>query len=295
MTSALLSVDELARLLGEGDDVVVVDASAVLPSPRFDGDHSVGSGRDDWLAARIPFSIHLDITEDFADASATFHFAPPPAQELADRLAACGIGEHTRVIVYDQGDLLWASRLWWTLRWIGLRVSVLDGGLRAWKAGHLVDRGGDPPPRAPAARWKVTEVLDAWATADEVATISQGQARAALVCALGRAVFEGTATTRYARRGHIPESLNVPARDHVGDDGRLRPPPQLREAWAGVPRGPVVVYCGGGISASLSALALHEIGVTEVRIYDGSLEDWARDPLRPLLVADRETPAMTSI
>jgi thiosulfate/3-mercaptopyruvate sulfurtransferase len=49
----------------------------------------------------------------------------------------------------------------------------------------------------------------------------------------------------------------------------------------------VVAYCGGGISASLNALALHEIGVTDVRVYDGSLEEWAKNPDRPLVVFDQ--------
>ena len=215
-----------------------------------------------------------------------FHFAPPPAQQLADRLAARGIGRDTHVITYDQGGLLWAARLWWTLRWIGIRVSVLDGGLPAWGAEHLVDRGGDPPPRTPAPRWKVQAERDSWATADEVAAISASDAPGTLVCGLSASLFAGTATTRYARRGHIPGSINVPARGHVGADGRLQPIARLRADWVSLPKGPVVVYCGGGISASLSALALHEIGVTDVRVYDGSLEEWAKDPVRPLVVRD---------
>jgi thiosulfate/3-mercaptopyruvate sulfurtransferase len=286
VTSALVSAHGLADLLGGGEDVVVADASAVLLPPRFEGDHSAGSGRDEWLSERIPLSIHLDLTDDLADASVPFHFTPPPAQQLADRLAARGIGRDTHVITYDQGGLLWAARVWWTLRSIGIRVSVLDGGLPAWGAEHLVDRGGDPPSRKPAPLWKARAVRDSWATADEVAAISAGDAPGTLVCGLNASLFAGTAMTRYARRGHIPGSINVPARGHVGADGRLQPIALLRADWASLPRGPVVVYCGGGISASLNALALHEIGVTDVRIYDGSLEEWARDPDRPLVVSN---------
>jgi len=45
---------------------------------------------------------------------------------------------------------------------------------------------------------------------------------------------------------------------------------------------PVVLYCGGGISAAGAALALTLLGRTDVSVYDGSLEEWSKDPARPL-------------
>lgn len=275
MTSALISVVELVDLLRTDHPPVVVDAHVNLPSPRWDGDHRSWSGLEQWQAAHIPGSIHLDLLGELADEAAAVHFAPPKAAELARRLAARGIGKESFVVVYDHGDLLWAARLWRLLTWIGIEARVLDGGLPAWSASQSTS--AEPSAGAtPAEAWVPEVRHDVWASKDDVLAITAGATTGTVVCALAQGAFEGTAPTRYARRGHIPGSINIPARAHVSNEGTLQGREVLAEQWAEVQR-PVVVYCGGGISASLSALALHEIGVSDVRIYDGSLEEWAAD------------------
>lgn len=284
--SALISVAELVALRASRDDVVVVDASVILPSAQFDGDYRSEPGTRLWEAERIPGSIHLDIVDELADHDAGYHYAPVAPDELAARLAARGIGADTLVVAYDQGDQLWASRLWWTLRWIGVETKVLDGGLPAWRASQPTASSPADPADAPApvAPWTVREVRDQWVSIDEVAAISCGDADATLVCGLNWDGFAGTVPSRYARRGHIPGSVNVPARPHV-EDGFLRDRDELARQWTGVTQ-PIVLYCGGGISASLNALALHELGITDVKMYDGSIEEWALDPTRELVTLE---------
>ncbi len=281
----LISVAELAALRRHGDaDVVVADASVDLPSPRFDGDHQAHSGRPLWAQTHIPGSIHLDLVAELHDRTADYHFAVPEPAELAARLARRGIGRNTTVVAYDRGDMLWAARLWWTLRWIGIDVRVLDGGLPAWLSQYPVaSRSG--PQREPADPWTPERALDVWADQAEVAAIAAGRAPGTLVCGLAGEAFAGTVASRYRRRGHIPGSVNVPARAHVGPDGLLLPAEALRRAYAGISSYPVVLYCGGGISASLNALALTVAGIADIRIYDGSLEQWAADPDTALTVA----------
>ena len=110
---------------------------------------------------------------------------------------------------------------------------------------------------------------------------------------LGREQFDGSAPTRYTRRGHIPGSLNLPARSLVSPDtGLLAGDERLRETLRPLLEapGPVVVYCGGGISAALLALGLVRAGREDVRIYDGSLEEWTADPARPVSVGSSSAP-----
>jgi len=103
------------------------------------------------------------------------------------------------------------------------------------------------------------------------------------VCALSVDVYAGRAPSRYARRGHIPGSLNLPARTLVDNTGRYAAPALLREILAGVyGTSPIVLYCGGGISACVVALALCLLGHRAVRVYDGSLQEWAADFALPL-------------
>jgi thiosulfate/3-mercaptopyruvate sulfurtransferase len=110
-----------------------------------------------------------------------------------------------------------------------------------------------------------------------------------LVCGLPAGSFTGTDPSRYARRGHIPGSVNVSSRDLFTSDGHVRSRVELILAYdtagvdvAATATPEVLLYCGGGISAAANALTLAAIGTTAVRIYDGSLEEWTADPSLPL-------------
>jgi thiosulfate/3-mercaptopyruvate sulfurtransferase len=126
-----------------------------------------------------------------------------------------------------------------------------------------------------------------WAGLEEVRALSEGRRPGTLVCALATAQFEGTAPTRYTRRGRIPGSVSLPAHPVLAADGTVRPTAELA-AYTGPTAsrqqaGPLVLYCGGGISATLLALALTLTGRPGVQVYDGSLEEWTADPELPVL------------
>jgi thiosulfate/3-mercaptopyruvate sulfurtransferase len=79
------------------------------------------------------------------------------------------------------------------------------------------------------------------------------------------------------RGGHIPGSLNLPYDELSRPDGTLRPPSELRGAFAKAgldPTRPVITSCGSGVTASVLALALHLLGRHEVAVYDGSWSEW---------------------
>jgi thiosulfate/3-mercaptopyruvate sulfurtransferase len=112
---------------------------------------------------------------------------------------------------------------------------------------------------------------------------------ACLVNALSRQAFSGHGPGAYSRPGRIPGSLSVPAHDLVDPgSGCLRPRDQLVEKLGDVlatdPEVPLIVYCGGGISATVDILALSLLGRDDVRLYDGSLTEWSADRRLPLEV-----------
>ena len=263
--------------------LVVLDATALLPSPRHDGDHRSASGRPDWAARHVPGSHHADLTGDFSDPDAPHHFAAPAPDALAAALARLGVGEGSEVVAYDTGGGIWAARLWWMLRAISVPAAVLDGGLAAWEAaGRPVATGAAEA--APAAV-PVTPVPrpELWSDIEEVAAVSRGERPGTLVCALPTGGYDGSAPTRYSRRGHIPGSVSLPGRGLLDETGRMLPRTRLAERTAALSEAsPVVLYCGGGISAAGAALALTLLGRTDVSVYDGSLEEWSKDPERPL-------------
>jgi len=278
-----VSAPALAELLASENPPAVLDASLELHTAEFDGDYRKDSGRARWVAGHIPGSQHVDLSTQFADVAAKTHYAHAEPQAIADELAALGIAKDRSVVVYDSTGTLFAARLWYLLRWIGVDVKVLDGGFGAWKAAGLPVTEGEEAPRKPAEPWRAEAVRRAWISKQELAERAASDDRP-LVCSLPAGQFTGSAPSRYTRRGRIPGSINVSSRDHFGAEGKVKSRVELILAYdaAGVdvtdPKEEVLLYCGGGISAAAGALALAEIGVTAVRVYDGSLEEWTADP-----------------
>lgn len=290
--SPLIDVHALAARLGE-PRLRVFDASVELPAPRFDGDYRPANGAEGWRAAHIPGSRHADLLHALADPAADFGFALPGWPALAAALQALGIGGDSEVVVYDRSDGFWAARLWWVLRSIGLHAQVLDGGWQAWRAAGLPEAQGDagaieagtlvPRPRP-----------GLWVDRRRVGDVVAGRAPGTLVCALSAQLFAGSVPSRYARRGHIPGSRNLPVRGLFDADGRYLPPSRLAQVLAPLRESaarPLLLYCGGGIGAAAEALALTLVGETEVAIYDGSLQEWAADPALPLATGPGGGPA----
>lgn len=272
---------EALAVLGSGDDVVILDASVHFPPARFDGDYRPESGYDGWTQAHIPGSRHIDLMTVFSDCTASLHFTKPTTEQLVGDLAAAGIEADTTIVIYDQGPMTWASRLWWVLRNAGIDARVLDGGLAEWtRLGLPVAQGHESARAHSDLRWDVTD-LELWVDRAYVSAVSAGTAEGTIVCALSPEQYAGTEKTRYARRGHIPTSLNLSAKSLLDEDGLMLPASDVSVQAEAVLSGsaePIVIYCGGGVSACLTALGLVMSGYDSIKIYDGSLEEWAADP-----------------
>lgn len=284
ITSPFISARQLALALDADTPPALFDASFLLEKPAFDGDYRSGPASADWLEAHIPGSTYVDIARQFSDAEGSTHFTHPDPQAVADELARLGVTRERAVVVYDSTDTMFAARLWYLLRWIGVDARVLDGGLDAWRSAGLPVASGPEATPIPVEPWSAGPPRAAWVTKDELTARSDSDARP-LVCGLPAASFTGEAASRYSRRGRIPGSVNVSSRDLFAADGTVRGERELREAYVaeGVTGDEeVLLYCGGGITATANALTLAELGVLAVRVYDGSLEEWSADPALPL-------------
>jgi thiosulfate/3-mercaptopyruvate sulfurtransferase len=282
---SLVDVDTLAGRLGD-PDLRLFDATVDLLRPPEGGPYTVRSGRASYDREHIPGAAFADIPGELSDRSSPFHFTLPSAQQFATAAGRLGIGAGAHVVVYAQDTPMWATRLWWQLRFFGFDdVSVLDGGLPAWRAAGLpldsVPVSYEPVEFTPRPR---PELL---ATRVDVETVvAGGGGSTCLVNALTPPVFRGEGPSSYSRPGRIPGSVNAPWTELIDPDtNRFRPRTELEGALrrAGVLGSrPVIAYCGGGISATVDLFALALVGRDDARLYDGSLTEWSHDPELPL-------------
>jgi len=265
----VVTTEWLAKELG-APDLRVLDGTWHMPQLRRDA-------RAEFAQGHIPGAVFFDI-DAIADPTTTLPHMLPTAEAFAAAVGALGVGSGDRVVVYDTRGVVSAARVWWTFRVFGHdSVAVLDGGLRAWKAGgRALETGSPTPPRREFhARRRPELVRDLDAMRRNLATRAEQ-----VLDARSRGRFAGTEPEPRPglRGGHIPGSLNLPYETLYRPDGTLLPPEGLRAAIeaAGVDLGkPITTSCGSGVTASVLALALHLVGVPRVAVYDGSWTEWA--------------------
>ena len=245
-----------------------------------------GPAITDYRTGHIPGAVFLDLDRDLAGPPGARGRHPlPDPNVLAGVLRRAGISERTDVVVYDAADSTSAARAWWVLRHAGHhRTRVLDGGLAAWQSAGLPlsEEEPDPTPGTVITRGGCMPVLDA---AKAAATARGG----VLLDVRAAERYRGEVEPIDSVAGHVPGAVSAPTSGNVGSDGRFLPPEALRARFTalGVRDGVRVgVYCGSGVTAAHTVLALTVAGLPGA-LYVGSWSEWITDPSRPVATGPR--------
>ncbi|HCU90967.1 MAG TPA: sulfurtransferase [Gammaproteobacteria bacterium] len=283
---ALVSTDWLAKSL-ERPNLRVFDTTVYLQVMADGTGYQANSGHGAWAQAHIPGAGFMDLIEEFSDNKNSTPFMMPPAREFCDRAAKHGIGDDSLVVLYNDGLPMWSTRAWWMFRSVGFdNVVVLDGGWKKWqREGRPTN--DDTPNHAPS-NLSSNPRPQMWVDKNDMLEIVKSGG-ACTLNALSPDVYSGR-INRYGRPGHIPSSHNVFYDNLVDPDtGTFLSQELLLKQFAvsgSLEAERVVIYCGGGISATMDALALHIVGHNNIAIYDGSMSEWIKDELLPLELGD---------
>lgn len=270
----LVSTERLANDLG-ASDLLVVDATYVDPA----------TGRDpkaEYEAGHIPGAVFMNLAE-LRDTGSDLPNTLPSAAKFASRMQSLGLGDGSRVVLYDDSPWRTAARAWFLLRHFGAcDVAILDGGFPKWKAeGRPLASGIEPVQHrhftaAPAAH----DLRDLEQMKKIVASDSEQvlDARSA-----ARFTGEEPDPRLGTAAGHMPGARNLPYTGIFNADGTYKRGDALRQAFeqAGIDLDrPIVTTCGSGITAATLAFGLHLLG-REAALYDGSWSEWGADPTTP--------------
>jgi thiosulfate/3-mercaptopyruvate sulfurtransferase len=243
-------------------------------------------GAREYAAAHIPGAAYADLTHDLSgpkSGSNGRHPLPDP-DTLVQTFSRLGIADGVQVVAYDQENGMFASRLWWLLRWLAHdAVAVLDGGFKKWTAeGRPLESGRTD---------RATRRFTGSPRADMAVDV---QTVASHLAAGGRRLVDARAPERYRGDtepidkigGHIPGARNHFYQWNLDERGLFRTPEELRtriRASVGeVPTEQVVCYCGSGVTACHNLLAFEHAGLTGAKLYPGSWSEWSSDPSRPV-------------
>jgi thiosulfate/3-mercaptopyruvate sulfurtransferase len=278
----LVETDWLEDHLSDPNIVILDCTTHLIPNPKITYD--VVPGREDFGKDHIKGAQFCDVSRDVSDTSHRFRFMRQSPEDFAAAMRRFGIGDNTRVILYSTTSPQWASRVWWLLREFGHdNAAVLNGGWQKWSRENRPSETGPGVSRAPGT-FAAKPPRNLMADKEDVkAAIGDGA-----VCtlnALAEAQHKATGGNTYGRPGRIAGSVNVPAA-HLLDPATntFLPAEELRRKFnaVGAMDRPVIVYCGGGIAATADALALTMLGHTNVKVYDASMSEWAKDDALPM-------------
>ncbi|MCS6995354.1 MAG: sulfurtransferase [Casimicrobiaceae bacterium] len=280
--SPLIAPERLAAYLGD-EAWRIVDTRHDLGDP--------GRGRALFEAARLPGATFLSIEADLSARpnGRNGRHPWPTAEALAATLGRAGICREHIVVVYDQGNAMFAGRLWGLLRWLGHEtVYVLDGGFEAWLAAALPLETGPVRQLAAGQRYRYPDDPERdrrfLATAEEILA-RLGDPNMLIVDARAPERYRGEQEPIDPVAGHIPGAVNWPFSANLRN-GRFKPAAELAAQWRSVLAGrdptAVVHQCGSGVSALANMLAMEHAGLTGSRLYPGSWSEWCADPRRPI-------------
>jgi thiosulfate/3-mercaptopyruvate sulfurtransferase len=273
----LTETDELAQEL-DAPDFVIIDASWHMPGEDKDA-------YAEHLDEHIPGAIFFDIDEIADTRSELPHMLPPP-EKFSSRMRSMGIGDGSRIVVYDSRGLFSAARVWWMFRVMGVDdVTVLNGGLPKWKREGRPLESGPPRPRTPR-HFTVRRNADLVRDAADVRWLIKDKS-AELVDARSAERFAGKVPEprQGLRAGHIPGAHNLPFAKLLNKDGTLKSPREIERLFEDADvdlNKPVVTSCGSGVTACVLALGLAQTGHRRIAVYDGSWSEWGADQSLPI-------------
>lgn len=258
---------ELAR-----PDLVILQLSA---KAEFARGHIPGAVGADFMAELVAPAVEGGLRTELPDQAAL---------ELV--LRSKGVTETSRIVVVfeQQTTFTRAGRTFFTLEWAGLagRVAVLDGGLPKWvREGRPTATGAGRTPAT--SRLVLRPEIQRRATRDDVRA-AVGRAGIRIVDARDSVFYQDLRDNGMPRGGHIASAVNLPHSSVLNADGTMRPREELAQLVADAGIGAndqLVSYCHIGMQASWMYFALRVLG-RDVRMFDGSFDEWSRDPSLPI-------------
>lgn len=236
---------------------------------------------DEYAAGHIPGAVYLSVNQ-VRLALKDSGFAMSPDYDIEERLGQLGITKETMVIAYDDQGGLNASRLFFTLEYVGhKKAALLNGGITKWVAearplsktalpvGKRAYRVQPETHRVATARWIVSNL---------------GRPNVALADARSAAEFRGE-DLRAKRGGHIPGAVNIEWTQNLAADKTFRPAEELSALYerAGVTKDKTVIaYCQTMHRGAMTYFVLRLLGYPDVRGYDRSWSEWGNDPALPI-------------
>ncbi|MCC5910755.1 MAG: sulfurtransferase [Clostridiaceae bacterium] len=240
---SLVTAEELEQM----EDVIIVDfRDATLPG------------------GYIPGAIKISRGDQFAQIDGVSNMLPNK-EAIETLLGSAGISNTDTVVVYDDDNGMWASRLWWSMKTYGHEdVRLLEGGVSAWRdAGFSTEFTADSLNATTYVAKEANEMIIA-----DLAMIKESFENDKLVVLDTRSEGEW-------KDGRIPGAVWIEWNKALNADGTFKNAEELRQLYADAgiteDKEAIMPHCRAAVRSAHSLFVLTELlGYENARNYDGS-------------------------
>lgn len=247
-------------------NLIILDARAGLTDP----DYGYQAYKDGHIKGAQFVSMEETMTGELGVHGGRH---PLPDMEIfIEDMKKLGINNDSTIVIYDDGDLAMAGRLWWLLKYSGReKVYILEGGIKGWiDNGNMVTSEIQEPIKSDLLVLNINNLMNVNVNYIKAAIDSD---RIAIVDARARERYLGEVEPLDRIPGHIPGALNFPWMDLVSD-GKIIDKDQLKNHFKTLEKyEEIIVHCGSGITGTVNYILLDEIGM-KPRLYAGGYSDW---------------------
>lgn len=236
----------------------------------------------------VPRSVNTPIDIWAVNRNGLVHEIPD-ARSLEAVVRSMGLEKSSRVVAVGSAETVFnladTTRLAWTLKSAGIdNIAVLDGGYNQWDSEQNTISRMDfhPSPTTFKLAWRPQYLADK-------AYVMQNMGRVCLVDARDQKSFNGSVESKkQTRGGHIPGAINLPLHRLFNGNGTFKSTGRYKNLLQSVIKddqhNEIIIYCGVGTGSTALWFVLSELlGYRHVKVYDGSMDEWAKDLNCPLV------------
>lgn len=275
----LINCKKLFNQLND-DNLLIIDCRFSLDNPNY--------GKQAYEKSHIENAVFIDLDNDLSSPvikGKTSRHPLPDTKKLIKKLAELGLNNESKVIIYDDGTTPFASKMWWTLVWLGKRdnIYLLDGGFAAWQSQNL-----------PVTDKKTNKVAGNFTGQPDNTLLIDAQTLLAKLSDKQLTLLDARALPRFCGEvepidpiaGHIPGATCANFMENLDASGYFLPKKALMQRFHTLtkdkPVDKMIAYCGSGVSACHNLFALCLAGYPLIPLYAGSWSEWITDPTRPI-------------
>jgi thiosulfate/3-mercaptopyruvate sulfurtransferase len=236
----------------------------------------------------IPGAVQVQRFKDLGDNQAVPLMRFPSHEIFQERLRAWGVNDDSILVLYDDSRTALVSRLYFMLALYGFdmgQVKILNGGTLEWTAFNELEKTPvTPAPGKVSLHPADPQMLVEWTDVyDDV--VSRRDPNVVLLDARPHDMYTGEVIKHSIQGGHIPGAINVVSLD--GTDGQSQKwlsDEALAALYKDLPRDKrIYVYCHDGFRMSLAWMQLKQLGVQDVRLYNGGWSHWGNELTLPVV------------